>query len=81
MAWIETISEQDAEGRLKRQYEAGIKRAGRVYNIVSIMSQNPDTMRTSMGLYMATMLAESPLSRAQREMLATVISRANDCHY
>jgi len=81
MAWIETISEQDADGRLKRQYEAGIKRAGRVYNIIRIMSQNPETMRTSMGLYMATMLAESPLSRAQREMLATVVSRANDCHY
>jgi AhpD family alkylhydroperoxidase len=23
----------------------------------------------------------SPLSRAQREMLAVVVSRANDCHY
>jgi alkylhydroperoxidase family enzyme len=81
MAWIETISEQDADGRLKRQYEAGIKRAGRVYNIIRIMSQNPETMRTSMGLYMATMLAGSPLSRAQREMLATVVSRTNGCHY
>lgn len=81
MAWIETISDQDAEGSLKRQYEAGIKRAGRVYNIVRIMSQNPETMRTSMGLYMATMLGESPLTRTQREMLATVVSQVNDCHY
>jgi alkylhydroperoxidase family enzyme len=81
MAWIETISDQDAEGSLKRQYEVGIKRAGRVYNIVRVMSQNPETMRTSMGLYMATMQGDSPLSRALREMLATVVSRINECHY
>lgn len=81
MAWIETISEEDAEGSLKRQYDAGIKRAGRVFNIVKIMSQNPETLRSSMGLYMATMMGESPLSRPIREMLATVVSRANDCHY
>ena len=79
--WIDTISAGTATGSLKRQYEAAIKRAGRIYGIVKIMSLSPETMRTSMGLYRASMMGDSPLSRAHREMLATVVSRANDCHY
>ncbi|MEE2710758.1 MAG: peroxidase [Gemmatimonadota bacterium] len=81
MAWIKTIDEKEAEGSLKRQYDAAIKRAGKVFGIVKIMSQNAETMRSSMGLYMAAMLGESPLSRPHREMLATVVSEANGCHY
>ena len=33
------------------------------------------------GLYTAVMHGESPLTRGQREMLAVVVSRANECHY
>ena len=81
MAWVRTIPEDEATGSLKRQYTAAIKRAGKVYNIVKIMSLNPETMRTSMSMYISTMMGPSPLTRAQREMLATVVSRANNCHY
>ena len=81
MTWIRTISEDEATGSLKRQYDAAIKRAGRIFNIVKIMSLNPETMRTSMGMYISTMMGSSPLTRAQREMLATVVSWANNCHY
>ena len=81
MAWIRTVSEGEATGSLKRQYDIAIKRAGRVHNIVKIMSLNPETMRTSMGMYISTMMGSSPLTRAQREMLATVVSWANNCHY
>ncbi len=34
-----------------------------------------------MGLYVATMHQPSPLTRAQREMLAVVVSKADACHY
>jgi len=81
MAWIRTVSEDEATGSLKRQYDAAIKRAGKIYNIVKIMSLNAETMRTSMGMYIATMMGSSPLTRAQREMLATVVSWTNNCHY
>ena len=57
------------------------RRAGRVFNILKIMSQSPDALRSSMDLYMAIMFGKSPLSRAQREMLATVVSATNGCHY
>jgi alkylhydroperoxidase family enzyme len=81
MAWIRTISDAEATGSLKRQYEAAIRRAGKVFNIVRIMGLNAETLRASMGLYLTAMMGESPLTRAQREMLATVVSRTNGCHY
>ena len=32
-------------------------------------------------LFQRIMWDEGPLSRAEREMIATVVSRANSCHY
>jgi uncharacterized peroxidase-related enzyme len=81
MAWIKTVADHEATGPLKALFEAASKRAGRVFNIVRVMSPNPQTLRASMGFYQATMFGDSPLSRAQRELLATVVSKANNCHY
>jgi hypothetical protein len=41
MPRIRVILFQEAKGALKREYDAALKRAGRIWNIVSIMSQNP----------------------------------------
>jgi hypothetical protein len=38
-------------------------------------------MDASLKLYGAAMFGPSPLSRAQREMLATVVSREQRCFY
>ena len=81
MAFIRTISESEATGPLAGIYEAAIKRTGRVYNILKIQSQNPAALQGMLDLYVAAVRAESPLSRAQREMLAVVTSKANHCHY
>ena len=81
MAWIRTVADGEAEGDLKPLYEAALHRAGRVWNIVRIMSPNPAVLEASMGLYRAVMFGPSPLSRRQREMMATVVSASNGCHY
>ena len=81
MAWIRTVADEDAQGRLAKSFEAARSRAGGVANIVRTMSLNPRVLDASMGLYVAALQGDSPLSRAQREMLAVVVSRANDCHY
>ena len=81
MPWIKTVSDHEADGLLRKIYEAAVARAGRVFNAVRVMSVNVSTLRASLGLYQAVMLGKSPLSRAQRELLATVVSRVNGCHY
>ncbi len=81
MPWIKTVSLSEATGFLKKEYDAAMKRAGRIWNIVSIMSPNPRAMKSSMDFYGAIMFGASPLSRSQREMLAVVTSAANHCLY
>ncbi len=81
MAWIKIIKEKEAEGLLAQIYEAAVKRAGRVYNILKIQSRSPPALKGCMDLYRAVMRGESPLSRRQREMLAVVVSKINGCHY
>ena len=81
MAWIEVVTPAAATGDLKQQYDEAIRRGGRVWNIVSIMSQNPAVMKASMDFYISVMFMPSPLSRRQREMIATVVSVENHCVY
>jgi alkylhydroperoxidase family enzyme len=81
MPWIEVIPLEKAKGFLKKEYEAALERAGRIWHIVSIMSQNPRSMKASMDFYSAIMFGKSPLSRSQREMLAVVVSATNHCLY
>ena len=81
MANIDVIRPENAAGNLKSQYDQAFDRAGRIWNIVSIMSQNPAVMKQSMEFYGALMHGPSPLSRGQREMLAVVTSATNHCVY
>ncbi len=81
MPYIKQLSDEEATGAAKRELDAAYKRAGRVWNIVRIMTPNGEVMRASMRMYGATLFGESPLSRAQREMLAVVVSRVNHCVY
>ena len=81
MPYINIIPLKRATGLLKKQYEAALARAGRIWGIVSIMSLNPRAMRVSMDFYKTLMYGPSPLSRGRREMLAVVVSAANHCVY
>ena len=82
MAWIKTISEEEAEGALARQYAAAVDRSGAVAGIVKLHSNHLATLRASMNLYMATTATpDNPLPRRTRELIATVVSRTNDCFY
>ena len=81
MPWIRTVPYEDATGILKDEYDAAIKRAGRIYNIVSLQSLRPRTLRASIRLYSELMHGPSGLSRAQREAIAVVASKAQACHY
>jgi uncharacterized peroxidase-related enzyme len=81
MAYIPVIEPLEAEGLLRQTYAQAERRSGRVFNILKIMSRSPQALRASMDFYLAIMRGKSHLSRAQREMLATVVSATNRCHY
>jgi len=84
MAYIETVSDDRAEGLLARIFTAARERTGRVFQILRVQSLRPKTLQASLGLYQTAVMAaenDSSVTRAEREMIAVVVSRANDCFY
>ncbi len=82
VAWIRTVDEAEATDYVKAAYEGFIKQRGWVPNIMKVHSIRPDSLRAVMQMMNATMYSQtSGLTRAQREMIATVVSVANRCHY
>jgi alkylhydroperoxidase family enzyme len=81
VAHLDLIDPDDATGPLSDEYDAAIQRAGRVYNIVRSMSLRPAVLKRSMEMYKALMFGPSRLTRQERELLATVVSATNECHY
>lgn len=81
MAYISIIEPGEAEGIVKQEYNKGVRRMGRVSNILKVQSQSPKALQTSIRFYLAVMYGQSELSRAQREMLAVVVSQTNHCYY
>ena len=81
MAYIRLVGDEEATGRLAEAFEAARRRAGKVFHVVRLMSPSPAALEASMGLYLAVMHGPSPLPRIDRELLATLVSVLNKCHY
>lgn len=82
VAWIEVIPEDQAEGELAEIYdEERVPQTGQVDNVLKIHSLHPQTLRDHSQLYKTLMFGKNGLTRPEREMLATVVSAVNRCHY
>ena len=81
MTYLRLIDVDEATGELRVEYDAAVQRAGKVFNIVKAMSLRPPVLHESMELYKAVMFGPCELTRAERELLAVVVSSANECHY
>lgn len=81
MAWIRTIHEDDAEGALREVYDQIEEARGKLSNIMRVHSLHPEAMQAHMALYQTLLFGRSPLRRAERELIATIVSAANGCAY
>ena len=81
MAWIRTIDPGEATGLLRRLYDEAVARTGKVFHVLRLQSLRPTVLERSTALYLELMVAPGPLSRAQREAIATAVSSANGCGY
>lgn len=81
MPWISWIDEDEAEGRLASSFERLKNSRGKMDHILKIHSLNPPSLETHYDYYRSIQYGPSGLSRAQREMMAVVVSWANRCRY
>ena len=59
MAWIRTIPPEGATGELRERYEEAARRAGRVWNIVRLMSLRPQQIRDIIDGFYVTLMFQS----------------------
>jgi alkylhydroperoxidase family enzyme len=81
MALVRTIDESEAEGELAEVYKRIAGASGSVANILKAESLAPRALAAHYALYRELMFGQSPLGRAQRELIAVAVSHANSCHY
>ena len=81
MAWIKTVDETEAQGKVKELYDGFKGQLGFVPNLFRLFSIKPRTMEATANLFKTVHYGPSPLSRTQREAIALVVSVINQCHY
>lgn len=81
MPWIDEVAPEAANGALADVYGTIAGVAGSVANILTVQSLHPEALRDHYTLYRTLMFGTSPLSRAERESIAVVVSRENGCRY
>jgi uncharacterized peroxidase-related enzyme len=81
MSWIRTIEEAEADGELARVYDGIARKRGKLSNIMKVQSLDPAAMEAHLELYMRLLFRKGGLSRAERELLAVVVSVENGCGY
>jgi uncharacterized peroxidase-related enzyme len=79
MPYIRTVAEAEAGGELADLYRRLAYEDGSVDEAYKAMSLNPALLAADAAMYEATMYGDSPLSRAERELLALTVSRLNGC--
>ncbi len=75
------IDEEKATEKLKNVYESIAGKGRKMAHVLKVQSLNPEAMEAHYQFYRSIMFGKSNLSRAQREMIATVVSARNGCLY
>ena len=79
--WLLLAQNPEVEARLHAELDEVLGGRPPALEDLPRLTYTEKVMRDSMRLYSSIMFGESPLTRAQREMIAVVTSEANDCHY
>jgi uncharacterized peroxidase-related enzyme len=81
MARIKVIKKAEASGRLREIYDEISQKRGKIAEVHAIQSLRPESIVKHIDLYLEIMYSKSELSRAEREMMAVVVSVYNQCEY
>lgn len=81
MSWLRVPREKGLPAEVKGLQAKALEKLGFVPNVQRAFALRPEHLVRWWGYYDELMRGESGLSKAQREMIAVVVSVANRCHY
>lgn len=81
MAWINTQPDEVSDELAELNSLVADPENGRVDHIMAIHSLHPGGLRAHFDLYREAMAGTPTLRKVERELLALIVSQANECHY
>jgi uncharacterized peroxidase-related enzyme len=81
MPWVASVPEDHASGVLGELYRQARQRAGTVPNVTKVQSLRPETTARGLELYRQMMDSPTGLTKRERVLIATVVSKVNGCLY
>ena len=81
-AWIDSVPDDEAEGRLAELYARWADPAtGRVDHVLRVHSLDVASFEAHVAVYVSAMRGTPSFPKVEREMVAVIVSAANGCHY
>ena len=81
MSYIRQIDPAEAQGELKALYEEMAAGMGRIPAVMQVFSLKPPLLGRIRELSSVITFGGSSLGRRREEMIATLVSSLNGCHY
>ncbi len=81
LSWLRVPEEPQIPDDVKALWARPLEKTGFVPNVLKILALRPAHLLGWWAYYDGLMRGPSNLSKAQREMIAVVVSAANRCHY
>ena len=81
LTWLRVPPDEDVPAEVKELWDKPLEKLGFVPNVLRVLALRPDHLLRWWSYYDDLMRGESGLTKAQREMIAVVVSAQNRCHY
>jgi uncharacterized peroxidase-related enzyme len=81
LAWLDVPSEDEVSDEVRALWAKPLEKLGFVPHVLRIFALRPQLLLRWWSYYDELMRGESGLTKAQREMIAVVVSTQNRCHY
>ncbi len=81
IGWLHVPGEDDVPPAVKELWALPLEKLGFVPNVLRVYALRPRHLELWWAFYDELMRGDSGLTKAQREMIAVVVSATNRCHY
>jgi uncharacterized peroxidase-related enzyme len=81
ITWLRVPAEDDVPPAARELWDKPLEKLGFVPNVLRVMSLRPEHLVAWWAYIQELMTGDSGLTKAQREMIAVVVSVENGCHY
>lgn len=81
LTWLRVPSEEEVSSEVRELWQPSLEKLGFVPNVLRLYALRPTRLLAWNAWYDEAMKGDSGLTKAEREMIAVVVSVANDCAY